>query len=146
MTWNYFEPGEDTMGDVPPVKDAADLQDLIERLRDDADGAAREAYQDAAELVEAHRIHKLHDTIRSEQTIDRIGSYARVSALMLAFLSGFALPVPDLQPEAAVESVFAASANAVLSFEFAATFVLLAAAVLLQAYAQWRDYKREVPT
>lgn len=135
--WNYYEPGEDTMGDVPPVGDDKELQNLFETLRDDAEGDAREAYDDAARLVEAHRIRNLHEMIRSGP--DKVATFARTLSLMVALFAGVALPVPDVPENTGLVPVFSELGQVVLSWEFLGAGLLLGLAIVIQTYGQFRS-------
>jgi hypothetical protein len=135
--WNYYEPGEDTMAEVPPVGDDKELQRLFETLRDDAEGNARDAYDDAARLVEAHRIRNVHQMIRSGP--DKVATHARTLALMVALFAGVVLPVPEIPESESVVAVFSQLAQSILSVEYLFAALLLGIAIVIQTYGNYRS-------
>jgi len=135
--WNYYEPGEDTLADVPPVGDDKELQRLFETLRDESDGDTRDAYDDAARLVEAHRIRNVHEMIRSGP--DKIATYARTLSLIVALFAGVVLPVPEVPESKSAVAVFSQLWQAVLSVEYLFAALLLGIAIVIQTYGNYRS-------
>lgn len=135
--WKYYEAGKDTLNEVPPVGDDKELQNLFETLRDDAEGDARGAYDDAARLVEAHRIQNLHEMIRSRRDI--VGTYAGTLSLILAMFAGVIVPLPNVPENTGVAGVFSEVWQTLMTLESLLAGLLFAVAILIQTYAQYRS-------
>lgn len=134
--WTYHEAGVDTIADVAPVGDPKELQKLLETCADDAAGEKTDAYEEAAELVEAHRIRKMHQDLN--EGIDARGNFALMWSLFLAGGAGAILPFPSVAADAGLGTVFSAILDSIVSVEYALAFVLFAAAVVLQLYGSYR--------
>jgi hypothetical protein len=134
--WSYFEAGEDTLADVPPVGGAEDLQQLLETLRDSADGDARSAYDDAASLVEAHRIRNLHRSLSVRPW--RSGQSLRIMSLVAAAAAGSIMPIPELSRLETLGDVTAELIATISSLSYLGAVILFAWALLLQTYGVFK--------
>jgi ABC-type anion transport system duplicated permease subunit len=134
--WTYFEAGEDTLADVPPVGDAEELQQLLETLRDSAEGEARPAYDDAASLVEAHRIRKLHRSLSVRPW--RSGQRLRIVSLFAAAAAGVIMPIPELSRMETLGDVSAALLATILSLSYVGAVIIFSSALLIQTYGVFK--------
>lgn len=134
--WTYFEPGEDTLADVPPVGDAEELQQLLETLRDSTEGEARPAYDDAASLVEAHRIRTLHQSlsVRPWQS----GQHARIVSLVAAAAAGMMIPIPELSRLETLSDVTTELLATIFSLSYLGAVILFGSALVLQTYGVFK--------
>lgn len=133
--WNYYT-ADDTMGDVPPIKTTEQLQDLFERQREDASDQTEQAWDDAARLVEAHRIWQQKVALESHGKPR--GMLARTFSLITAAFGGAIMPMPDVPAEATVMRVFSAIADSIFTVEYAATVVVFVVALALSIFADFR--------